>query len=375
MKVVIAPDSFAGTLSAPDAAAAIADGWRRVAPDDELVLLPLSDGGPGFVAVLAASIPGRIIEVATTDPLGRAATGALLLDGTTCYLESAQAAGLHLLAAADRDPLRATSYGVGVLLAAAVEGGARTVVVGLGGSASNDGGAGMLAALGVIPVDAGGSPLSYGGQALCAVAHIAGPGAALRGVALLAATDVDNPLLGPHGATAVFGPQKGVAERDIPALDAGLARWASVLEGELPGCPHGLTELPGAGAAGGLGVALFALGASRTSGIGLVAAAVGLPEAIAGADLVITGEGSFDWQSLRGKVAVGVATTAAESGTPCLLLARQVAAGRTQLASAGIEAAYAVAEHAGSIPAALSYPAQRLADLAATVAKQWSGAG
>lgn len=371
VRIVVAPDSFGGTLSAVEAAAAMTAGWRRSAPGDELVALPLSDGGPGFVDVLGSVLSGRTVPVPTTDPLGRPAVGAVLLVGGTAYVESAQATGLHLLAPAERDPLRTGTAGLGVLLAAAVECGARTVVVGLGGSATNDAGAGMLAALGVDLLDAAGAALPPGGLALAALDRAEGA-PQLRGARLVAATDVDNPLCGPHGATAVFGPQKGLRPADTARLDAALARWAEVVERDLPGVPPGLAELPGAGAAGGLGAALFALGGSRQAGLDVVGAAVGLPAAVAGADLVLTGEGSFDFQSLRGKVTGGVAGVAAAAGVPCLVLAGQVAVGRREAAAAGVEAAYSVADQAGSVEAAMAEPADRLAELAARVAGQWS---
>jgi glycerate 2-kinase len=371
VRVVVAPDSFGGTLSAVEAAEAIAAGWRRSAPGDELGLLPLSDGGPGFVDVLASALAGRVVPVPTTDPLGRSAVGTVLLAGDTAYVESAQATGLHLLSAAERDPLRAGTHGLGTLLAAAVECGARTVVVGLGGSATNDAGAGMLAALGLHLLDAGGSALPPGGLALAALDRVEGA-VQLRGARLVAATDVDNPLCGPHGATVAFGPQKGLRPEDAGRLDAALARWAEVVERDLPGAPAGLADLPGAGAAGGLGAALFAVGGTRRPGFDLVADVVGLPAAVAGADLVLTGEGSFDFQSLRGKVASGVAAVAAGRGVPCLVLAGQVSVGRREAAAAGVEAAYSVADVAGSVEAALTRPADRLADLAARVAGQWS---
>jgi glycerate kinase len=372
MRVVVAPDSFGGTLSAVEAAEAIADGWRRSAPADELVARPLSDGGPGFLDVLSASLDADVVPVPTTDPLGRPVVGAVLVDGTTAYVESAQATGLHLLTAAERDPLLTGSAGLGALLAAAVEYGARTVVVGLGGSATNDAGAGMLGALGVLPLDDAGTVLPPGGLALAALDRLEGV-PQLRGVGLVAATDVDNPLCGPHGATAVFGPQKGLRPGDLDRLDAALARWAEVAERDLPDAPAGLAAVPGGGAAGGLGAALLALGGRRAAGIGLVGAAVGLPDALAGADLVISGEGSFDFQSLRGKVVSGVAAAAAERGLPCLVLAGQVSVGRREAAAAGGEAADSVAEQAGSVEVALAYPADRLADLAARVAAHWGG--
>ena len=372
MKILVAPDSFGGTLSAVEAAEAVAAGWRRSAPEDEVLLRPLSDGGPGFVDVLASVLSGRRMEVTVPDPFGRQVPATVFRVGDTAFVESAQATGLHLVDTAERDPLRATSYGVGVMITAAVETGARRIVVGLGGSATNDAGAGMLAALGVAPLDQSGAALPYGGAALVALDRLEGV-PRLRGVELVAASDVDNPLVGQHGASAVFGPQKGASAQDVALLDAALARWAQVTERDLPGAPTGLALLAGGGAAGGLGAALLALGARRESGIELVREVVGLDTAVAAVDLVITGEGSFDSQSLRGKVAAGVARAAAAGhDRPCLVLAGQVRVGASDLAATGVRAAYSVAEHAGSVQAAMAAPAERLADLAARVADEWS---
>ncbi|MBQ0903172.1 glycerate kinase [Micromonospora sp. U21] len=378
MRVLLCPDKFAGTLPAPEVAAAVAAGWRTVAEGDDLLIRPLADGGPGFVEVLAEALGGRRAPVRTVDPLGRPAAGEILLtaDGATAYLESAQACGLHLLAGAERDPKTTTSYGLGLLVAAAVESGARTVVIGLGGSGTNDAGAGMLAALGVTPLDAAGAALPYGGAALTAAVALDGA-PRLRGVRLVAATDVDNPLLGLHGASNVFGPQKGADRADVLLLDAALERFAAVLEQDLPGCPAGLGTLPGGGAAGGIGAAILALGGGCESGIGLVTRATGLDAALDTADLVITGEGSFDHQSLRGKVVAGVAGAARDRGVPCVVVAGQVSTGRREAAAAGVTDAYSLVEHfggeeGGGLSAAMSRPADGLRELGARLARQWS---
>ncbi|MDG4782907.1 glycerate kinase [Micromonospora sp. WMMD961] len=378
MRVLLCPDKFAGTLSAPEVAAAVADGWRSVAQGDDLLIRPLADGGPGFVEVLAEALGGRRVPVATVDPLGRPVAGEILLtaDGATAYLESAQACGLHLLAATERDPKTTTSYGLGLLVTAAVESGARTVVIGLGGSGTNDAGAGMLAALGVTPLDPTGAALPYGGAALALVDALDGV-PRLRGVRLVAATDVDNPLLGLHGASNVFGPQKGADRADVLLLDAALERFATVLQRDLAGCPAGLANLPGGGAAGGIGAALLALGGGCESGIGLVTRATRLDAALDAADLVITGEGSFDHQSLRGKVVAGVAGSARDRGVPCVVVAGQVSTGRREAASAGVTDAYSLVEHfggeeGGGLDAALSRPAEGLRELGARLARQWS---
>ncbi|RKN50871.1 glycerate kinase [Micromonospora endolithica] len=378
MRVLLCPDKFAGTLSAPDVAAAVAAGWRTVTTGDDLLIRPLADGGPGFLDVLADALDGRRVPVPTVDPRGRPAAGEILLtaDGATAYLESAQACGLHLLAAEERDPKATTSYGLGLLVAAAVEHGARQVVIGLGGSATNDAGAGMLTALGVTPLDDTGAALPYGGAALAAAAALDGA-PRLRGVRLVAATDVDNPLLGLHGASNVFGPQKGADRADVLLLDAALERFAAVLERDLPGCPPGLGALPGGGAAGGLGAAILALGGQCESGIGLVNRAIGLDAALDGVDLVITGEGSFDHQSLRGKVVAGVAGAARDRGVPCVVVAGRVSAGRRESAAAGVTEAYSLVEHfggeeRGGVEAAMGRPAEGLRALGTRLAGQWS---
>jgi len=372
---VICPDKFAGTSSAVDAAAALAAGWSSVAPGDRLLQRPLADGGPGFLEVLAGPTGGRRLPVSTVDPLGRPADGEVLLAGRTAYLESAQACGLHLLAPAERDPRLTSSYGLAALLAAALAAGAGELVVGLGGSGTNDAGAGMLAGLGAGPVDPAGNPLRYGGAALAGVDRLAGV-PDLRGAALVAATDVDHPLLGPHGATATFGPQKGATWADLAVLEAALARFAPVLERDLPGCPPGLAGLPGAGAAGGLGAALLALGARRESGIGLVRRLTGLDAALARADLVVTGEGSFDDQSVRGKVVAGVAGAARQRGVPCLVVAGRVTVDRELAAAAGVTAAYSLVDHfGGDLAAALARPAEGLRAVGARLAGEWSVRG
>lgn len=370
MRVVLAPDGFGGTLTAVQAAAAMSEGWRRSAPDDEIVAVPLSDGGPGLLEVLSATRPGSVLRTGfVEDPLGRPVEAAYLQDGSAAWVESAQACGLHLLTESERNPLVTSTFGVGQLVRAALDDGARRVLVGLGGSATNDGGAGMLSALGAVPFDAEGIALPPGGAALARADHLDGSAdPRLRDVELVAATDVDAPLLGLRGASAVFGPQKGASRPDVLALDAALQRWADLLE---PHTGRSVRELPGAGAAGGLGAALLALGAHRVAGLSLVAEAVGLAAQIGAADLVVTGEGRFDATSLRGKVAGGVAAVAAAHAVPCLVLAGQAATGRREAAAAGIDAVYAMADDVGT-DAALARPSHELAALAARVARQWS---
>lgn len=380
MRVVIAPDKFAGTLSAPEAAGAMAAGWRRTAPDDELDLVPVADGGPGFVDVLHATLGGELLALTVTGPLGGPVTAAVLLHDGTAYVEAAQACGLHLVPPERRDPTTTTTYGVGELVAAAVDAGAHEVLVGLGGSGTNDAGAGLLAALGATATDAAGSDatdeLRGGGLGLRAVGAVdlAPARARLTGVRVRAATDVDNPLLGLRGATNGFGPQKGATEEQVMALEGSLEAFASAV-GRRPDGKDPAVAL-GAGAAGGLGYALLALGAERVPGIESVLTALGFAERVAAADLVITGEGSFDWQSLRGKVVAGVAGVALAYGRPCLVLAGRVEVDAREYGPAGVSGALGVvadlAERGLPAEAAYDDPAARLADLAARAARTWS---
>ncbi len=336
----------------------MASGWQSARPADELVLRPMSDGGPGFLDAL----PGESRTLTVEDPLARPVTASFRLDRTTAYVESAQACGLHLLAADERDPGLTTTYGVGQLVVGAVEAGATRIVVGLGGSATNDGGAGLLAALGVRREDAAGQRLAPGGLALSACVRLVGDP---RRVELVAATDVDNPLLGPFGATRVFGPQKGPA--DLQALEQALTHWADRVEGHLAVSAR---DLPGAGAAGGLGFALLALGATRVGGAAVVADAIGLAAQVEQADLVVTGEGCFDVSSLRGKVVAHVASVAQGAGVPCLVVAGRVEVGARQAAAAGIDGLHALVDAVGD--RALTDPAGAVAEVTAGLARQWS---
>ena len=399
MRVVIAPDCFGETLTAEQAATAIAAGWLRAAPRDELDLSPLADGGPGFVQALRASLGGELLAATVRSPLlADVPAAVLVVDGPggvrTAYLESAQAAGLALVPLARRDPTRTTTYGVGELLRVALRAGATRVVVGLGGSGTNDAGAGMLAALGVGPGDGAGQSgvLARGGGGLGAVtaADLAGLAelrARLAGVELLVATDVDVPLLGLHGSSAGFAPQKGATPEQAQELERALGSFAhaavaalgrgvvrpDLLASSRTASPVArLTGLPGAGAAGGLGFGLALLGARIVSGSGLVADAVGLSARIGAADVVVTGEGTFDWQSLHGKVVAAVAERALASGVPTVVIAGQVQVGRREWGAAGIAGAYAVAQTLEQVAESLADPARTLAARSERVARTWS---
>jgi glycerate 2-kinase len=366
MRVVVAPDSFGGTLRADEVAAAFAAGWHEVASRDDLVLAPLSDGGPGLVAALAAAVTDAVlIAVECSGPTGEPVVASILRVGSTVYVESAAACGLDALRAASGDVRTATTYGVGQLVAAAaaVEG-VETVVVGLGGSGTNDGGAGMWAALGAEPAGV----LCGGGLGLSALDAVTIP--PVLPVRLVAASDVDNPLLGLHGASAVYGPQKGADQAAVMSLDIGLERWADVVEAATGA--SGVRVRPGAGAAGGLGFGLFALGAERVSGIEMVVAAVRLREIVAAADLVITGEGRFDSTSLRGKVASGVAAVAQAAGVPCVVVAGQASVGARDAAASGFDEVWSIAEVLGSADAAMAAGAGGVHRLGRDVARSWS---
>jgi glycerate 2-kinase len=370
VRVLVCPDKFAGSLSADAAAAAIAAGWSEAYPSDQVVVRPLADGGPGLLDVVARAVDGRRLAVSTVDPLLRPVPGWLLIHDRTAYVESAQACGLHLLSRDEYDPLAASSYGLGVLVRSAAGEGVETIVVGLGGSATNDGGAGMLAALGAVPVDGSGHPLPPGGLALADCVELHGH-PDLGGARLVAATDVDNPLVGPYGASVVFGPQKGARERDVDRLDAALVVFAAVLSRSLAGCPPELDRLPGGGAAGGLGAAILALGGRRESGFELVRRLSRLDDELDACDLVITGEGSLDEQSVRGKAVGGVAAACRDRGKPCVVLSGRVTLGRAALDALGVAEARSLVEHLGSVERALADAAPGLAGLAAEVARAW----
>lgn len=360
MRILVAPDKFAGTLTAVEAAEAIAAGWRRHAPDDELVLVPMSDGGPGFVDVLHASLGGDLLAVVAEAPQGHEVPATILKVDDTVYIESAQACGVHLTGG--RLGEFGTTVGVGQLLLEAVNAGATRVVVGLGGSGTNDGGAGLLAALGAdadVALDVGAVFLDGITTVDLSIAR-----GLVDGVEIVAATDVDNPLTGLFGASKTFGAQKGIDEEMQVILDGYLERFAAATD-------RRLSLEPGAGAGGGLGFAIMLLGGHRVPGIGLVADAVGLAEQARTADLVITGEGAFDFSSRAGKVPAGVAAIAADALRPCVALAGRVLVGSREMRALGMDAAYALVDAVGE-ERALGDPAGSLAELAARVARTWS---
>ena len=344
-KIVLAPNAFKGCLTGGEAAAAMADGVARVIPDCEAVQVPVADGGDGLVDVATDALGGEIRTVTVTGPLGQSREAAF------CYVpqmrfaavEMALASGLALLEPDRRNPDRTTTVGTGQLIAAALDLDVQRIGVGIGGSATNDGGIGMASALGVRFLDARGVPVEPIGGALARIRHIdmSGLDPRVAGVQIEAVCDVDNPLCGPTGAAHVFGPQKGASPEQVKALDAGLANLADVIAADL-----GLEvrDLPGAGAAGGLGAGLKAfLGAELRRGVDMVLDLVGLETKLAGADLVITGEGQIDFQTVFGKAPAGVGAMAKARGIPCVAIAGSVGDDLGDLYDTGIDAVFALA--------------------------------
>jgi glycerate kinase len=362
MRLVIAPDSFGSTLTARQAAEAIAAGWRRRSPGDELVLAPMSDGGPGFIDVLHATLGGTVLSATVQSLYGEETPATLLHVGDTVYVESAQACGSHL--SERRDAEHASSIGAGQLLAAALELGVKRIVFGLGGAGTNDAGAGLLAALGAHSDPA--NALVTGPAALADLrsADVRRARERLGGVDLTVATDVDLPLLGLRGTTNAFGTDRGIPEDRLQTVDAQLERLADTTD-------RVLADARGAGAGGGMGFALLLLGGTGTDAISVVTSCVGLASLARGADLVITGEGSFDFASRSGKVPYGVAAVAAEAVRPCIALAGQVLVGSREMRALGVESAYSMVDLVGR-ERALAEPAASLSALAERVARSWS---
>jgi glycerate kinase len=371
MRVVVAPDKFKGSLTADEAARAIEAGLRRARTDADVVRLPVADGGEGTLAVLLVT-GARRVEVPATGPTGEPVDAAIgLLDGAA-MVEMAEASGLRRLPGGVPAPLEATTYGTGELIRAALDLGVERLVLGIGGSATTDGGAGMASALGARFLDAGGRPLPPGGAALLRLARV-DAGALdprLAGVEVTVACDVDNPLVGPNGAAAVYGPQKGAGPDEVLLLESALRRYAQVLADDLS---LDLATVPGAGAAGGLGAGAVAfLGASLRPGIELILELLGFDRALAAADLVVTGEGSLDHQTLRGKAPAGVARAAGAQGVPVVALAGRVEAPDRELRAAGFEEAHALTELEPDPRRCEREAATLLERLAERVGRAWS---
>ncbi|MGH8960135.1 MAG: glycerate kinase [Jatrophihabitantaceae bacterium] len=342
MHVLIAPDKFKGSLTAAQVADAVSAGLRAERPDVVLVRVLVADGGDGTVDAAVAAGFERV-PVTAAGPTGLPVRSSYARRGSVAVVELAGVCGLSRLPGCEFDPLGASSYGVGEVIRAALDAGAHRIVLGIGGSASTDGGAGLLQALGARILDAHGDPLGRGGGVLGAAAtlDLSELHLGLRAVQLAVASDVDNPLTGPDGAAAVYGPQKGADPDQVRALDDALRQWAAVVASAV-GTDH--SGEPGAGAAGGVGVAALALGAQLSSGIDLVLDLVGFDAALGGADLVITGEGSLDRQTLSGKAPAGVAAAARRAGVAVVAVAGRCSLSPDELSGAGFGAVYALTD-------------------------------
>ena len=373
MKIVIAPDSFKDSLSAADVASAVARGLRQALPEAELIEHPMADGGEGTMQAIMAACQGELRSLTVEGPLGQPtqAHWGWLAGERTAIIEMAEASGLQLLERQQRDACNSSTYGTGQLIAAAIEAGASRIILAIGGSATNDAGTGMLCALGLRLADAQGAGLPRGGLALARLASldIGGLDRRLADVRFEVAADVDNPLCGPNGASHIFGPQKGATPEQVVALDRALDHFADHCA-PLLGNDH--RDLPGCGAAGGMGFAAKAfLNASFRPGVEVVAQLVGLAEAVRGADLVITGEGRFDAQTLRGKTPFGVARVAQTAGVPVVVIAGTLGDGYQEMYAHGVDAAFSLASGPMTLEHACTDAAALLSDRARDIGLLW----
>ncbi|MFB9216091.1 glycerate kinase [Vibrio sinaloensis] len=355
MKIVIAPDSYKESLTAMEVATAIERGFKQVLPNAEYLKLPMADGGEGTVQSLVDATGGRVVAAQVIGPLGQSVEGfyGLLGNGDTAVIEMAAASGLHLVEPSQRNPLLTTTFGTGELIKAALDAGVKHIIVGIGGSATNDGGMGMAQALGAKFLDSSGNELAFGGGALAELATIdlSGLDKRLNEVQLEVACDVDNPLCGPKGASQVFGPQKGATAFMVSQLDKNLAHYAKVIQ-QTNG--NDVIDQAGAGAAGGLGAAFLGLfDAALRPGINIVMDAVNLAEVVKDADLVITGEGRIDSQTIHGKTPVGVARAAKQYDVPVIGIAGSLAKDCAVVHDHGLDAVYSVVLGATDLPTAL----------------------
>ncbi|MCW3489454.1 glycerate kinase family protein [Dethiobacter alkaliphilus] len=344
MNIILAPDSFKGSLSATEVAESMARGVQQVFPQAEIIKLPFSDGGEGLVHALVNATGGEIRKQKVTGPLGEEvlAFWGVLGDRETAVIEMAAASGLLLVPEEKRKPLITTTYGTGELIKAALSAGFTRLIIGIGGSATNDGGAGMAQALGASLTDHEGNEIPFGGAALARLAHIdtSRINPLIKDAEILVACDVNNPLTGPTGASAIYGPQKGATAEMVAQLDESLKHYAQIILRDLN---IAVEQIPGAGAAGGLGAGIMAfLGGSLRSGIDLVMDTVGFTEKLANCDLIITGEGKLDAQSAYGKVPVGVARKAKEKKVPVVVLAGSVETTAKALHQEGVTAFFSI---------------------------------
>lgn len=371
MKVVIAPDSFKESLSAIEVANGIEEGFREIFPNADFVKVPMADGGEGLVHSLVYSLGGQVINREVTGPLGERIEGffGLIHDGKTAVIEMASASGLHLVSPEDRNPLYTTTYGVGELILAALEYPVEKIILGLGGSATNDGGAGMVQALGGQLLNESGEEIGFGGGALLQLhsIEIGNLDPRLTKVTFEIACDVENPLFGPTGASAVFGPQKGASDEMVHVLDQNLSHFARLIERDLG---TSVSDIPGAGAAGGLGAGLLAfLPCKLKKGIEIVIDATCLEDYIRNASLVITGEGKIDHQTIYGKTPIGVARVAQKYNTCVIGLAGSLGRGYEAVYDHGIDAVFSIVPGVTSLDEALKNAYPNIVNISRNIAK------
>ncbi|MBP3950175.1 glycerate kinase [Bacillus suaedae] len=369
-KIVIAPDSFKESLTALEAANAIEEGLKEVLPDVQYVKIPMADGGEGTVQSLVDATAGTIENVTVTGPLGEEVEAfyGLLGDGKTAVIEMAAASGLEIVPMEKRDPMSTTTFGTGQLIAAALDKGVERMIIGIGGSATNDGGAGMVQALGGKLLDSQGAPIPFGGAGLAKLDRIdlSELDQRLSGVKVDVACDVDNPLTGPKGASSIYGPQKGATAEQIIQLDSNLAHFAEVIKRDLG---KDIKDIPGAGAAGGLGAGLLAfLPSELKRGGELVIEAIKLDEAVSDADLVITGEGGINHQTIHGKTPICVARTAKKYGVPVIALAGSLTNEYKNVHNHGIDAVFSIVPGAVTLEKALEHGYENVKNTARNVA-------
>ena len=371
MKIVIAPDSFKESLTALEVANAIETGFKRIFPNAEYVKLPMADGGEGTVQSLVDATQGRLIETEVTAPLGNQVKSFFGLsgDGKTAIIEMAAASGLHLVPMDKRDPCQTTSFGTGELIKQALDLGVQHIILGIGGSATNDGGAGMLQALGLRLLDKNGQSIGFGGAELSKIAEIqmTDLDPRLQYVQIEVACDVNNPLCGERGASAIFGPQKGATPEMVKELDAALAHFAEIAGRD---CGKQIKEQPGAGAAGGMGGGLLLLpNVQLKAGVQIVLDNLKLAEQVKEADLVITGEGRMDAQSILGKTPIGVARTAKQFNKPVIVIVGCLREDYEVVYEHGIDAVFPIIRNLGDLPTILKQGEQNLISTAQNVAR------
>lgn len=373
MKIVIAPDSFKESLTAMQVATAIEQGFKQIFPNAEYVKVPMADGGEGTVESMIDATKGQRIELSVTGPLGQpvAAFFGLLGDGKSAVIEMAAASGLHHVAPELRNPLNTTSYGTGELLLAALDQGVDSVILGIGGSATNDGGVGMMQALGAVFTDEEGKPLAHNGGALAELAgiNLSGLDPRLARLSITVACDVNNPLCGANGASAIFGPQKGATPVMVELLDKALYHYGMLIE-KVTGCS--VVNVAGAGAAGGMGAALLGLlGAELKPGVDIVIDALKLADAIRDADLVITGEGRIDSQTITGKTPIGVARVAKRFNKMVIGLAGSLTEDHGVVHEHGLDAVFCILNQVTTLPEALSKAEDNLRITSRNIAMVW----